>query len=561
MESTGKVYHATRNFMFKYFLAFVWIGFNFVVFCKAFSNYHHEPEFYYLSKILGNGLCVSRGTAPVLNLTMALITLPMCRSLNVALNGAFGRWSVRVLVFYLEKIKVLHLALGVGLIIVGVIHSIAHFVNIHNFIENYDEKYDSINWASGQDDSRLRLLLATPTGFSGCVMLTTLLAIAYFSSRQMRDRFYNSFFAAHHLFLLFYGMMFYHPLSNIIKYQTNLKTHPNGCDMVDEAVLRNDTVLQAICSEEPTFEAGEKIAWIWPLIGLSVYLLDVTCRYLTTHSSSRKVATLQSHVLPGKGIYLRLRFTRTKRVPVGAGQYVLLQCPAISTLEWHPFTVIDFPTTIHNTVSLAISVRGDWTQRLYELVSERERYKHDYGVEICRRRIDFLLDGPYPSAMTSMLKYKRIVYVGAGVGITPFAGFVRHMLNFDAKWPTRIHLIWIVKNAEMFTWFADELTKLQERFWKQNKPDRFTLKLFWTQNFNQNLVEEYFSDYPTLKARIFPGRPKWDDVFLDFVTLYPRKAVTLFSCGPKGLTKELKSLCRRYRKHGCNFSYFHEGFG
>lgn len=160
MESTGKVYHATRNFMFKYFLAvsfllqhfkslkqynvnyfqFVWIGFNFVVFCKAFSNYHHEPEFYYLSKILGvsplhltwlvldksnvqflrqNGLCVSRGTAPVLNLTMALITLPMCRSLNVALNGAFGRWSVRVLVFYLEKIKVLHLALGVGLIIVG----------------------------------------------------------------------------------------------------------------------------------------------------------------------------------------------------------------------------------------------------------------------------------------------------------------------------------------------------------------------------------------------------------------------------------------------------------
>lgn len=129
--------------------------------------------------------------------------------------------------------------------------------------------------------------------------------------------------------------------SNIIKYQTNLKTHPNGCDMVDEAVLRNDTVLQAICSEEPTFEAGEKIAWIWPLIGLSVYLLDVTCRYLTTHSSSRKVATLQSHVLPGKGIYLRLRFTRTKRVPVGAGQYVLLQCPAISTLEWHPFTVID----------------------------------------------------------------------------------------------------------------------------------------------------------------------------------------------------------------------------
>ncbi|XP_021707161.1 NADPH oxidase 4 isoform X3 [Aedes aegypti] len=585
MERTSKVYHATRNFMFKYFLAFTWIGFNFVVFCKAFSHYHHDPEYYYLSKILGNGLCISRGTAPILNLTMAIITLPVSRSFNVLLNALFGRWSIRALVFYLEKIKVLHLFLGTGLIIVGVIHSIAHFINIVNFVDNYDAQFDAINWATGMDDSKLRLLVATPTGFSGCVMLVTLFAIAYFSSRQMRDRFYNSFLASHHLFLVFYGMMFYHPLSNIIKHQTNLKAHPNGCDIIDDHVFRNDSVLQAICSEEPKFSAGDKSlassasqhpesspfsvmkiecktqAWIWPLTGLSIYILDIIIRYLTAHSDRRKVSTLQSYVLPANGVYLRLRFTSSKRIVISAGQYVLLQCPAISTLEWHPFTVVDFPTAIHNTVSLTVAVRGDWTQRLYDLVSEKERLKQSGAGHNALGRLQFLLDGPYPSAMTGMLKCKRIVYIGAGVGITPFAGFVRHLLNFNTDRPSRIHLIWIVRKAEMFTWFADELKRLQERFWKQNKPDRFTLKLFLTRNYNVNVIDEYFGDYPTLKARINKGRPNWDEVFLDLAALYAGKSVTVFSCGPKGMTKELKGMCREYRKHACKFTYLHEGFG
>ncbi|XP_058822387.1 NADPH oxidase 4-like isoform X2 [Topomyia yanbarensis] len=492
---------------------------------------------------------------------MALITLPMCRSFNVLMNALFGRYSIRVLVFYLEKVKVLHIMLGVGLIIVGMIHTLAHIVNIYNFIEHYDERFSSINWASGKHDSVLRLLIATPTGFSGCVMLVTLFVIAYFSSRQMRDRFYNSFLTSHHLFLIFYGMMFYHPLSNIIKYQSNIKAHPNGCDVIDENIFRNDSVLQAICREDPEFIAGEKLAWIWPLFGLSVYVIDVWYRYLTVHSDSRRVTTLQAHLLPGNGSYLKLRFTCSKRIVVRPCQYVLIQCPTISTIEWHPFSVVDFPTAIHNTVSLAIAVRGDWTQKLYDAVKQKECFKQDCGEIECYRKVEFLLDGPYPSPMTSMLKCKRIVYIAAGVGITPFAGFVKYLLNMNVDRPSRIHLIWVVKNAEMFTWFADDITQLQERFWKQNKPDRFTLKYYWTQNYNQNMVEEYFSEYPTLKARIYKGRPVWEEIFMELITLYPRKPVAIFSCGPKSLTKDVKSICRQYGKHSCNFTLINAGFG
>ncbi|XP_058451459.1 NADPH oxidase 4-like [Malaya genurostris] len=561
MERTGKIYHTTRNFMFKYFLAFVWLGFNFVVFCKIFSNYHHEPRYYYLSKILGIGLCISRATAPVLNLIMALITLPMCRTFNLFMNSLFARCSIRALVFYLEKVKAVHIALGAFLIIVGMIHTLTHLANIINFIEHYNERFPTINWAVSKRDSVFRLLIATPTGFSGCVMMIALFAIAYFSSRQMRDRFYNNFITSHHLFIVFYGMMFYHPLSNILKYQSNVKAHPNGCDLIDENIFRNDSVLQAICKEDPEFTVDEKHAWIWPLIGLSVYVLDVTYRYLIIHSNSKRVSTLQSYVLPGNGIYLKLRFTCNKQISVKPGQYVLIQCPALSTLEWHPFSVVDFPTAIHNTVSLAIAVRGDWTQKLYDAVLEKERFKKSSGGIEYYRRIKFLLDGPYPSPMASMLTNERIVYIAAGVGITPFAGFVRYLLNMNANHPSRIHLIWIVKNAEMFTWFADEIAKLQDRFWKQNKPDRFTMKFYWTQNYNQNMIEEYFSDYPTLKARIYKGRPIWEEVFMELVTLYPRKPVTIYSCGPRSLTKDVKSFCRQHRKHECKFTHLHCGFG
>lgn len=75
-----------------------------------------------------------------------------------------------------------------------------------------------------------------------------------------------------------------------------------------------------------------------------------------------------------------------------------------------------------------MAVRGDWTQQLYDVVLDKERLKQNGGGIDALRKVQFLLDGPYPSAMTGMVKYKRVVYIAAGVGITPFAGFVRHLL-------------------------------------------------------------------------------------------------------------------------------------
>ena len=44
------------------------------------------------------------------------------------------------------------------------------------------------------------------------------------------------------------------------------------------------------------------------------------------------------------------------------GQYVLIQCPSISTLEWHPFTLTSAPQDDY--FSVHIRAAGDWTEAL-----------------------------------------------------------------------------------------------------------------------------------------------------------------------------------------------------
>lgn len=46
------------------------------------------------------------------------------------------------------------------------------------------------------------------------------------------------------------------------------------------------------------------------------------------------------------------------------GQYVFIQCPSVSRLEWHPFTLTSAPE--EDYFSAHIRIVGDWTQALFE---------------------------------------------------------------------------------------------------------------------------------------------------------------------------------------------------
>ena len=63
---------------------------------------------------------------------------------------------------------------------------------------------------------------------------------------------------------------------------------------------------------------------------------------------------------PSKTLELQMK---KKGFKMEVGQYIFMQCPSISQLEWHPFTLTSAPEEDH--FSVHIRIVGDWTQALY----------------------------------------------------------------------------------------------------------------------------------------------------------------------------------------------------
>lgn len=141
--------------------------------------------------------------------------------------------------------------------------------------------------------------------------------------------------------------------------------------------------------------------------------------------------------LPNKNAVV-LTFKVNENISLQPGQFILLQCENISTLEWHPFTITDFVVEPKRTVfTLAISVRGDWTSELYQKIfnlklhsekSKRRRSRNRRRSTPAPRKLIFILDGPFPSPMESILSNERVVLIAAGIGVTPFISIFNYVM-------------------------------------------------------------------------------------------------------------------------------------
>lgn len=134
-----------------------------------------------------------------------------------------------------------------------------------------------------------------------------------------------------------------------------------------------------------------------------------------------------------------LTFKINENITIAPGQYILLQVSNLSTLEWHPFTITDFVIEPKRTVfTLAIKVRGDWTNELYQKIfnlklhseqSKRRRSKNRRRNKVpAPRKLAFVLDGPFPSPMESILANERVILIGAGIGVTPYISIFNYIM-------------------------------------------------------------------------------------------------------------------------------------
>lgn len=52
------------------------------------------------------------------------------------------------------------------------------------------------------------------------------------------------------------------------------------------------------------------------------------------------------------------------------GQYIFINCPSISLLEWHPFTLTSAPE--EDFFSIHVRAAGDWTERLIDTFQQQK---------------------------------------------------------------------------------------------------------------------------------------------------------------------------------------------
>ncbi|GMF65777.1 unnamed protein product [Phytophthora lilii] len=137
------------------------------------------------------------------------------------------------------------------------------------------------------------------------------------------------------------------------------------------------------------------------------------------------------------------------------GQFVYVNVPAISRLEWHPFTIASSPRTSPfyqpsvNTMTLLVKALGDWTNKL--MIYQQTCERHSINPEV-------YVDGYYGASLVEVYSaYATVVLVGGGVGITPLLGLLEdacaaaevRQTKSQSPIPRRVLVVFVMRELEL----------------------------------------------------------------------------------------------------------------
>ncbi|KAL4166232.1 hypothetical protein KRP22_013497 [Phytophthora ramorum] len=169
------------------------------------------------------------------------------------------------------------------------------------------------------------------------------------------------------------------------------------------------------------------------------------------------IARDQISVSARPGDIVQIQFPRVRKdtgeeFRYEAGQYALLCVPAISSLQWHPFTISSSPH--ESMVTFHIKALGDWTQKLRAIVAGDEANSSSRG-GTAAASFDVLVDGPYGSVsidIESPNTYSHFVLFSGGIGVTPMRSimnWLHYEVNNEGRASVeRVHFVWSVRDRD-----------------------------------------------------------------------------------------------------------------
>ena len=176
------------------------------------------------------------------------------------------------------------------------------------------------------------------------------------------------------------------------------------------------------------------MSWYYITAGLALWAVDHVIRLYNCIGTT---AYLQNISIKGNGNIVNLSYTVARPqnpmkgnpfmksaygpLPHTMGQYVFINIPLISQLAWHPFSISSAPGESHTQHHIKVMGLDQWTGRLLYLArSMSSGSKGQIG------RISINIDGPYGIPLQAS-RYRNILLVAGGIGITPLHSCFKHM--------------------------------------------------------------------------------------------------------------------------------------
>ncbi|KAF8021191.1 hypothetical protein BT93_G1581 [Corymbia citriodora subsp. variegata] len=396
---------------------------------------------------------------------------------------------------------------------------------------------------------------------------------------------FNAFWYSHHLFVIVYTLLVVHGIKLYLAHEWYKKT-----------------------------------TWMYLAVPVTLYACERSIRAF--RSSIKPVKILKVAVYPGN--VLALHMSKPQGFKYRSGQYMFVNCSAVSPFEWHPFSITSSPGDDY--LSVHIRTLGDWTRQLRTVFSEVCQPPPVGKSGLLRadcvpggsipRFPKILIDGPYGAPAQDYQKYEVVLLVGLGIGATPMVSIVKDIINNikaqendhdhfssleSGRQPVspltpddsnsnnpgkaghksshgrggfktqKAYFYWVTREQGSFDWFKgimDEVAEMDER------------RVIELHNYCTSVYEEgdarsaLIAMLQTLNhakhgvdvvsgTRVMShfAKPDWRQVYKKIALHHPDKRVGVFYCGAPALTNDLRQLALDFsRKTSTKFDFHKENF-
>ncbi|XP_070828301.1 dual oxidase 1 [Chaetodon trifascialis] len=470
------------------------------------------------------GITVSRGTAAAISFLFPYMLLTVCRNLITLCRETFLN---RYIPF--DAAIDFHRFMAMTAIILAVVHSLGHVVNIYIFsVSDLSILSCLFPKVFCNNGSELPMrwswwFFESVPGMTGVLLLFTFAFMYVFASRYFRHISFRGFWITHYLYVVVYILTVVHGSYALL--------------------------------QEPRF-------YIYLIPPALLFLLD---KLISLSRKKLEIPVVRAELLPS-GV-THLEFKRPQGFTYRSGQWVRIACLMLGTDEYHPFTLTSAPH--EETLSLHIRAVGPWTSQLRELYTEESLLELGAYPKL-------YLDGPFGEGHQEWTEFEVSVLVGGGIGVTPFASILKDLV-FKSSLKSKIqckkvYFIWVTRTQRQFEWVSDIIREVEEIDTQElvsvhtyitqvaEKFDLRTTMLYVCERHFQKVWNR--SLFTGLRSVTHFGRPPLVSFFSSLQEVHPEVSkMGVFSCGPPGLTKNVEKACQQMNKRDqAHFIHHYENF-